>query len=409
MSAFVGDPSPRIARQLSRRNIFETLLTQGPISRAGLSKVTGLSKQTTSEVVEHFEEQGLVRVVGRTSGSIGRTAVLYELSPDAGYCLGVDLGGSKLSAAVAGFSGKISRRGHGIDRQERRRPCRRSDLQTCNKADQAGRFPPGANSLRGCRNARCHELQHWQYQSAPNIPHFSELNVVGSLSERLGLNVLVENDVNLGLLGEIWHGCAQRLSDVVFIALGTGIGLGLYANGKLVRGFNGAAGEIGYFPIGGDPLRAVVRDQGCLEYEVGAAGILRRYEAAGGKKASEVLTIFERMSSGDKPAVRVIKETAHLLAGTVAIAAVFSDPQLIVLGGSIGSRPELVDRIAEGTARLTPRPVEIRSSALGNRASMIGAVSMAVTHLHEELFGVTDLSGPLPLPAPEQTSPGEAL
>ena len=97
------------------------------------------------------------------------------------------------------------------------------------------------------------------------------------------------------------------------------------------------------------------------------------------------------MSSGDKPAVRVIKETAHLLAGTVAIAAVFSDPQLIVLGGSIGSRPELVDRIAEGTARLTPRPVEIRSSALGNRASMIGAVSMAVTHLHEELFGVTDL------------------
>ena len=96
------------------------------------------------------------------------------------------------------------------------------------------------------------------------------------------------------------------------------------------------------------------------------------------------------------------------MARTVAIAAVFSDPQLIVLGGSIGSRPELVDRIAEDTARLIPRPVEIRASALGNRASMIGAVSAAVTHLHEELFGVTDLSGPLPLPAPEQASLGEA-
>jgi predicted NBD/HSP70 family sugar kinase len=66
----------------------------------------------------------------------------------------------------------------------------------------------------------------------PNIRHFSELNVVGSLLERFGLNVLVENNVNLGLLGEIWHGCAQRLSDVVFIALGAGIGLGLCANGK---------------------------------------------------------------------------------------------------------------------------------------------------------------------------------
>ena len=383
-------------------------MTQGPISRAGLSKVTGLSKQTTSEVVEHFEEQGLVRVVGRTSGSIGRTAVLYELSPDAGYCLGVDLGGSKLSAAVAGFSGKIFEEATELtDKRGGAHVVDQIFKLATKLIRQVGSHPARIRSAvvgtPGVMNSSTGNIS-----LAPNIPHFSELNVVGSLSERLGLNVLVENDVNLGLLGEIWHGCAQRLSDVVFIALGTGIGLGLYANGKLVRGFNGAAGEIGYFPIGGDPLRAVVRDQGCLEYEVGAAGILRRYEAAGGK-ASEVLTIFERMSSGDKPAVRVIKETAHLLAGTVAIAAVFSDPQLIVLGGSIGSRPELVDRIAEGTARLTPRPVEICSSALGNRASMIGAVSMAVTHLHEELFGVTDLSGPLPLPAPEQTSPGEAL
>jgi predicted NBD/HSP70 family sugar kinase len=408
LSALVSDPSPRISRQVSRRNIFETLLTQGPISRAALSKVTGLSKQTTSEVVEHFEEQGLVRAVGRTSGSIGRTAVLYELSPDAGYCLGVDLGGSKLSAAVAGFSGRILvETTEPTDKRGGANVVDQIFKLATKLIRQVGSHPARIRSAvvgtPGVMNASTGNIS-----LAPNIPHFSELNVVGSLSERLGLNVLVENDVNLGLLGEIWHGCAQRLSDVVFIALGTGIGLGLCANGKLVRGFNGAAGEIGYFPIGGDPLRAVVRDQGCLEYEVGAAGILRRYEAAGGKNASEVLTIFERMGGGDKPALKVIEETAHLLARTVAIAAVFSDPKLIVLGGSIGSRPELVARIAEDTARLIPRPVEICASALGNRASMIGAVSVAVTHLHEELFGVTDLSGPLSLPAPEQASLGEA-
>lgn len=383
-------------------------MTQGPISRAGLSKVTGLSKQTTSEVVERFEEQGLVRAVGRTSGSIGRTAVLYELSPDAGYCLGVDLGGSKLSAAVADFSGRILE--EATEPTDKRGGANVVDqiVKLATKLiRQVGSHPARIRSAvvgtPGVINASTGNISQ-----APNIPHFSELNVAGSLSERFGLNVLIENDVNLGLLGEMWHGCAQRVSDVVFIALGTGIGLGLCANGTLVRGFNGAAGEIGYFPIGGDPFRAAVRDQGCLEHEVGAAGILRRYETVGGNGASEVLTIFERMSEGDPAALKVIEQTAHLLAQTVAIVAAFSDPKLIVLGGSIGSRPELVNRVADNTTRLIPRPVDIRASALGNRASMIGAVSVAVTYLHEELFGVTDLSGPLPLPLPKHGSLGEA-
>ena len=69
---------------------------------------------------------------------------------------------------------------------------------------------------------------------------------------------------------------------MAFLALGTGVGLGLYVNGQLVRGENGAAGEIGYLPIGGDPLQAESRLQGCLEYQVGANGVMRRYREAGG-------------------------------------------------------------------------------------------------------------------------------
>lgn len=407
MSTTIISPQPRVARQLSRRNIFEALLTQGQISRADLAKVTGLSKQTTSEVIEHFEQQGFVKPVGRTSGSIGRTAVLYELSPDAGYCLGVDLGGSKVSAAVADFSGKIL--------EEMTEPTdKRGGSQVI---DQIARLAAKLMRRIGSHPARIRSAVvgtpgvvnavAGTISQAPNIPHFSEVNVVDGLSERFGLKVLIENDVNLGLLGETWHGCAQGVSDVIFIALGIGVGLGLCSNGKLVRGFNGAAGEIGYFPIGGDPLRPAVREQGCLEYEIGAAGILRRYEAAGGRDAGDVLTLFERMNNGDERARKVIADTAYLLAQTVAIAAVFSDPKMSVLGGSIGSRAELVSLVVETTERLIPRQIEIRASALGNRASMIGAISMAVTHLHEELFDVGDLSSPLPLPSFRAASLGE--
>src|SRR3569833_2168838 len=88
-------------------------------------------------------------------------------------------------------------------------------------------------------------------EMAPNITGLSHLNVVGLLGEKLGSPVVFENDIILALLGEIWHGCAQNLANVAFLALGSGVGLGLYINGQLVRGENGAAGEIGYLPIGG--------------------------------------------------------------------------------------------------------------------------------------------------------------
>ena len=94
-------PVTNVPRQLTRRSVFEALLHRSPISRADLAKVTGLSKQTTSEVIDAFEQQGLVHPIGRTSGSVGRTAVLYELSREGGHVLGIDLGARRLTVALA--------------------------------------------------------------------------------------------------------------------------------------------------------------------------------------------------------------------------------------------------------------------------------------------------------------------
>src|SRR5215469_7868502 len=99
-------PMGSVTRQLSRRSVFEALLHRSPISRADLAKVTGLSKQTTSEVIDAFDQQGLVRPVGRTSGNVGRTAVLYELSPEGGHVLGIDLG-ARLTVALADIAGRV--------------------------------------------------------------------------------------------------------------------------------------------------------------------------------------------------------------------------------------------------------------------------------------------------------------
>ena len=396
-------PSPPMAsvtRQLSRRSVFEALLHRSPISRAHLAKVTGLSKQTTSEVIDGFEQQGLVRPVGRTSGNVGRTAVLYELSPEGGHVLGIDLG-ARLTVALADIAGRV------LAEADEPTDSRGGAWALDQIARLAGRLardnhthPSRIRSMvlatPGVVNPRSGAIE-----MAPNISGLGHLNVVSLLSEKLGSPVAIENDINLALLGEIWHGCAQSVANVAFLALGTGVGLGLYVNGQLVRGENGAAGEIGYLPIGGDPLQAESREQGCLEYQVGAAGVVRRYREAGGSDDVEsVRQVFEQAQAGDPLAMSVVDETARLTALAAATVIATVDPQLIVLGGSVGARPDFADKVARVLLRLAPRPVEIRTSMLGKRAGVVGALSVALNKLHDELFGVAELAAVLPLPPP---------
>ncbi|HWW79098.1 MAG TPA: ROK family transcriptional regulator, partial [Steroidobacteraceae bacterium] len=380
-------PMASVTRQLSRRSVFEALLHRSPISRADLAKVTGLSKQTMSEVIDAFEQQGLVHQVGRTSGNVGRTAVLYELSPEGGHVLGIDLGARRLTVALADIAGRVlaeadeptdSRGGAWALDQI----ARLSDRLARDNHTHPSRIRSIVLATPGVVNPRSGAIE-----MAPNITGLGHLNVVGLLGEKLGSPVTVENDINLALLGEIWHGCAQNVANVAFLALGSGVGLGLYVNGQLVRGENGAAGEIGYLPIGGDPLQAEARLQGCLEYQVGATGVVRRYrEAGGGSEVDSVRQIFERAQAGDSLAADVVDETARLTALAAATVIATVDPQLLVLGGSVGARPDFADKVARVLLQLASRPVEIRTSTLGNRAGVVGALSVALRRLHDDAF-----------------------
>ena len=397
-------PIGSVTRQLSRRSVFEALLHHSPISRADLAKVTGLSKQTMSEVIDTFEQQGFVHQVGRTSGNVGRTAVLYELSPDSGHVLGIDLGAQRFTVALADIAGRVLAE---ADEPTDSRGGAWALDQIARLADRLARdnhtHPSRIRSIvlatPGVVNPRTGAIE-----MAPNISGLGHLNVVGLLEEKLGSPVVLENDINLALLGEIWHGCAQKVANVAFLALGTGIGLGLYMNGQLVRGANGAAGEIAYLPIGGDPLQAESRLQGCLEYQVGAAGIMRRYREAGGTEVDSVRQVFERAQAGDRLAADLVDETARLIGLAAATVIATVDPQLLVLGGSIGARPDFADKVARVLMQISPRRVEIRTSVLSKRGGVVGALSVALRRLHAEYFGVAELAADLPLPLPARPS-----
>jgi predicted NBD/HSP70 family sugar kinase len=374
------------------------IIQRGPISRAAIAKATGLSKQTVSEVVRELELDGWVRPIGRTSGRVGRSATVYEICPDAAFVVAVDLGGTKLHAAIANLACEIL-----IEAPEPTAPGGGLAVveQIAGLVARLGRRAGIAHDrirLAVIGSPGVLDRKSGAIRLAPNIPGFDTLDVAGALRKALDTEVIIENDVNIAAIGEQWLGKAKGKSTFAFLALGTGFGMGILSDGKLMRGAHGAAGEIGYLPIGGDPFDPAMREHGALEATVGAAGILQRYRTAGGTSAQTVRDIFDAMASGDSVARATIEETARLMALTTFTVATLLDPELIVLGGSIGARPELVESVRILLDGCMPNPVPIEATALGNRAGIVGALAIAINNVHNSLFAPTELPKALALP-----------
>ena len=387
-----------ITKQFSRRVVAEALLHNAPISRADLARATGLSKQTTSLVIADLEAAGWVKSAGVASGGVGRNAVTYEIVGTAAYSLGVDLGGTKVTAAIANLVGEIV-----AEATEPTNP--RGGRHVL---EQIRALSNGISSEQGIDPARIESVvvatpgvvdpTSGSVSLVPNIKGLSNLSVTNVLAELFGREVGVENDVNLAVLGEAWQGCARECQNAAFLSLGTGVGLGLIVNGKLVRGATGAAGEIAYLPIGVDLTSPDALAVGAFELEVGAAGIVRRYRAAGAKSVHTVRDVFDAVESGDEAAGDVLDSTAGAIALALTAVQSIVDAELVILGGSIGIRPELVERVQKRMRAVFARKASICASALGARAALVGAVSLAVHRLHNDHFGISGLPSELTLP-----------
>ncbi|MDE2251075.1 MAG: ROK family protein [Gammaproteobacteria bacterium] len=217
------------------------------------------------------------------------------------------------------------------------------------------------------------DLRTGRVSLAPNIPGLENFDILGFLRDHFGPDAAIDNDVNLAMLGERAFGCASQCRNAAFLALGTGVGLGLLIDDRLFRGASGSAGEIADLPIGRDPASQIPPTSGAFELEVGSFAIVDRYRRQGGTAAATVREIFSRLEQGDAVAESVLDTTAHWVALAVVSLQSLLDLELVVFGGSIGVRPELYERVQRALPALFPRPVTIAPSRLGDRAGLVGA------------------------------------
>ncbi|MDH3659362.1 MAG: ROK family transcriptional regulator [Alphaproteobacteria bacterium] len=399
--------SARISRHFSLRSVMTAIIHHGPISRAAIAKRTGLSKQTISAIVRVQEADGFVKVTGRTGGHIGRTAVTYEIVPSAAYIIAIDLGGTKVRVAIADLSCRIlaeesaptDARG-GEDLIEQITALSQAVARKC-------RIPKKHIRLTVLGVPGVPDDDAGQVLMAPNVAGLDRINVKRSLSAGLGVETVIENDVNLAVFGEHWQGRGQGIDNLAFFALGTGIGAGLMVEGELLRGTSGAAGEIGYLPFGADPFDPASRHAGAFEREVATQGIMKRYNALAGLDRT-VPEIFDLAAGGDEAAGQVLDETARLLCRAVLTIQAVIDPELVVLGGSIGAREELVSRVRDLLPLCSTAPVRIEASRLGPRAALVGAAALGLSRLYNGLFGAAAPIGSIPLPPSHDEQRSEA-
>lgn len=400
--------SPRISRKFSQRSVMEAIVQGGPISRASISKQTGLSKQTISEIVRGLEEEGWIQETGRTSGHVGRTAVTYELVCDAAYIIAIDLGGTKVRVAITDLACQIFAEDTApIDPRGGRFVVEQIAAMVFEAAD---RQQISREKIRlavvGVPGAPCSDTG--RVLLAPNIAGFDAMDVGRSFEEMLGFGAMLENDVNLAVLGENWLGQGQGIDNLAYVALGTGVGSGLMVGGHLVRGASNAAGEMGFLPLGADPFEAESLRIGAFERAVASHGMAERYAALSGKSVA-VPAIFANAEAGDAAAIAVLDETGRFLASGVAAIAAIANPEKVILGGSIGLRPEMLARVKTFLPQCFPYPVNVETGKLGSRAAIIGAAAIGLGQLHNTLFGVDAPSGRISLPRANVNALREAI
>ena len=389
---------PAHLRQANARGLLHLLRRHNPCSKADLVRFSGLSAPTVSSGVSYLEGLGLVECIGDGESSGGRPPGLIRFNASHGYVVGADIGGTRLRMMMADLNGTVVTQWSTVLCKHQKTPeavCGMVQHGLKAMCEQSG--TPANKVLHLTAGAPgITNVDTGIVLSAPNLTDWNEVPLRDLLQRVTGLGVVVENDTNLAAVGEYRRGAAQGVENFVFIAVGTGVGAGIFLRGELHHGAQWCAGEIGYFGLSGqkrEPMR--VRQTGQLERVIGGGGIeqewcrlLGRRRPAGqaglGKLRAD--QIFDLARDGEPLATEVLAYAAGLLADAVADVSLLLNPELVVLGGGVGSHAEL--------CRVTQRLVErhefarpqLRSSLLGTRAQLFGAISLSIAAAEAHLL-----------------------
>ena len=389
---------PAHLRQVNARGLFRLLREHSPCSKADLVRLSGLSAPTVSSAVAYLESLGLVENLGDGESSGGRPPEMLRFNASHGYVAGVDIGGTRLRMILADLNGRVVTQWATQFTEKQRTP---KAICTLIHEGLKVMCQEGSTSLRKVLHITVGapgitNVSSGIVLSAPNLKDWNDVPLRTMIERELGIPALVENDTNLAAVGEHWRGSATGVEDFVFVALGTGVGAGIFIHGRLHHGANWSAGEIGYAGVAGMPRQTLqVQSPGQMERAIGGLGIEAEWKRlldregrtdTGDLERLRATEIFDLAVDGDRLAGQLVQYTAQILVDCIVDLSLVLDPGVVILGGGVGSHPELcrvTEKLLERNEFAKP---QVRSSSLGTQAQLHGAISLSLSATEAQLL-----------------------
>ncbi|MCW3015010.1 MAG: hypothetical protein JWO02_2102 [Solirubrobacterales bacterium] len=380
-------------RARNSRLVVDVLRTQGAISRAEIARQTGLSRSTVSSLVTDLQETGLVLEREPDSSPRGpeggRPGVLVALDRSAGAIVGIDFGHDHVRVAIADLSYEILAEGS-IDREVDDAAGESLDAAAALVQDELMGAGVDLSRVLGAGMGLPGPVDRSTglVRSQPILPSWIGLDPVAEMQERLGVIVHLDNDANVGALGECTFGAGQGSRVVAYVRLSAGIGLGLVFDGVPFRGAHGIAGEIGHVLV--DPNGPICRcgNRGCLETLVAGPALCELLRRSHGELT--VPQLMQRARDNDPGCRRVVQDAGRVIGRALADLCNYLNPDAIVIGGELATAGDLLMEpltaaIEQFALPAAAEGVSILPGVLHERAEVLGALALAGTNSAEAL------------------------
>jgi predicted NBD/HSP70 family sugar kinase len=321
--------SSEVVRDINRRVVLNLVRTRHPISRADLARLSGLQRSTISLIVEQLIEENWVLEGPTGRLPRGRRPTFLRLN-DERVIIGVDIRPTQTTVALADANGKFT---------SQEVMATAADARTATDALIAAI----QRIMAGCRRKKIEGIgislpgrfndAEGRLLFAPNLK-WRDFDLRTPLVKATGLEVEMENAANACVLAAVWFDRMEDVKNLVVITVSEGIGTGILANGQLLRGLGGMAGEFGHVPLDHDGPPCGCGSHGCWEVYASNRAALRYYFESGSESGDLAFTdLLSRADQGDMRAVKAIDTMAHYLGrGMRMVVAGLAPERIIVVG-----------------------------------------------------------------------------
>jgi predicted NBD/HSP70 family sugar kinase len=359
----------------------EVLQSHPGISRTDVARRTGLSRPTVSTLLDQLAAAGLLEQKAGRPRSTGRPPMCVSLAPRAAFAVGLDVGHDHIRVGVCDLSGRLL--------CDAWAPADVDD-EPIASLDLAHELVTGVLADAGVDLAQVIgvgigiaapvDASTGALLANGILPSWAGIQPAETMQERLGVPVIVDNDANVGALGEHMLGSGRGVDHVVYVRLSAGIGLGLILNGRPYHGA-GIAGELGHVTAvaGGAVCRC--GNRGCLETVASPVAVGRLLGAGRDNGPVGVQDLLELVHAGDRGAGRAVADAGSAVGRAVAAVVNVLNPELIVIGGELAGAGDVVLdplRAALGRHAVAPAVAATRVTVgeLGERAEVVGAAAL---------------------------------